>query len=41
MKKPTVFYLGKAKKDAPPERALTKEMMEQAKRDVEKYLSQK
>ena len=40
-KKPSVFFVGSKKKDAPAEAAITKEKMEQSVRNVEKYLPAK
>lgn len=41
MDKPTVFFVGTKKKNAPSEPQLTKEKMEQIRRNVEQYLRKK
>lgn len=40
-KKPSVFFVGKRKPDAPPIPKMSKEKMEQCIREVQKYLPQK
>ena len=37
-KKPTVFILGERKKDAPPEREMTREEMEKHLQNARKYI---
>lgn len=39
--KPTVFFVGTKKENAPSEPQLTKEQMEKIRKDVEKYLYKK
>ena len=39
-KKPTVFFLGKKKPNAPKESVLTKKQIEECRRDVDKFLAE-
>lgn len=41
LKKPTVFFVGEKKKDAPSVSTITKEQMEQMQEDVNRYLREK
>lgn len=41
LKKPSVFFVGKRKSDAPPIPTISKEKMEKGIREIQKYLPKK